>query len=77
MRERILKCIEKIGLQVEIDIQDFDVNDYIKDSITFITFVIELENEFDIEIPDEYLLPERLNMLSNISSLLESLIKEG
>lgn len=76
MRERIIKCMEKIGLKVDPNTSDFDVNDYINDSITFIVFVVELESEFGIEIPDEYLLPARLNMISNISSLFEKLLAE-
>jgi len=76
MRDRIVGCMKNIGLTVESDEPDFDVNEYIKDSITFITFIVELETEFDIEIPDEYLMPARLNTISNITKIFEKLINE-
>ncbi|MFR8792328.1 phosphopantetheine-binding protein [Gallintestinimicrobium sp.] len=54
--ERILNCLLELGIVFEQEENNFELTDYIEDSLTFISFVSELENEFDIEIPDEYLL---------------------
>ena len=37
----------------------------------FITMIIELENHFGIEIPDEYLLPEMLSNLGSLTDIVE------
>jgi acyl carrier protein len=51
INERVLKCIEENGIVVLED-GNFDN----MDSINFISAVISIESEFDIEFPDEYLL---------------------
>ena len=76
MRDRIVSCMKNIGLIIENDELDFNVTEYIKDSITFITFIVDLETEFDIEIPDEYLILPKLNTISNIIKIFEKLINE-
>ena len=44
------------------------------DSITFISLVLDLEAEFNIEIPDEYLLMSVFSSVDNIVSIIETLI---
>lgn len=51
VNERVLKCIEENGIIV-LENGNFDN----MDSINFISAIISLESEFDIEFPDEYLL---------------------
>lgn len=51
MSERVQKCIEENGILVLED-GSFDN----MDSIQFISAIVSLESEFDIEFPDEYLL---------------------
>lgn len=43
------------------------------DSLSFIQMVVELEAEFECEIPDEYLLITELNTVDKIYTLLETL----
>lgn len=74
MVNRIISCLKNIGIYVDDEENlDIDINDYIEDSITFITFVVELEREFNIEIPDDYLIPTQLNTISNILNLIKEL----
>lgn len=46
---RIINCIEQVGAIINED------EILIEDSIQFVTLIVELENEFEISIPDEYL----------------------
>lgn len=57
MLERIVKCLEENGIQVDSKGNLLDL-----DSIKFISFVITLEDEFTIEFPDAY-----LNRLSDVT----------
>lgn len=42
------------------------------DSIAFIHIVVALEEEFDIEIPDEYLLLTETNTISKIAEVISA-----
>lgn len=58
------------------DQTDTDFNDIQIDSITFIKIIVALESEFELEIPDEYLLMTEMNSVSKIFEVLKS-IKES
>ena len=44
--------------------------------MVFIAFFVELENEFKIQIPEQYLTIEVLNSLDVLIDLIDSLTKE-
>ena len=71
--ERILNCLLELGIVFEQE-ENFELTDYIEDSLTFISFVSELENEFDIEIPDEYLLQGVLGTLNDLKNIITLLV---
>ena len=50
---------------------DYEPNN---DSISFISSIVSLEEEFNIEFPDEYLLIEKMNNINNICLIIESLL---
>lgn len=56
--ESDITVIEKMGAEI--------------DSFTYISIILEIENRFDIEIPDEYL---GTNLLSSIDSLCEIILE--
>ncbi len=45
------------------------------DSISFIRIIVALEEEFDIEIPDEKLLLAEMNTVSKITDVISSILK--
>lgn len=65
----IIECMKNIGIFVD-EAGDFEIQEYIDDSITFLTFIIELEQMFGIEIPDSYLTMNELNTLSDVRDLI-------
>lgn len=69
IRDIIIENIELNGAEIneEGTIEDID-------SITFISLVLDLEAEFNIEIPDEYLLMSVFSSVDNIVSIIETLI---
>lgn len=47
--------VEILGL-IDLDVQeDFSINDYILESLTFIEFITAIESELDVELPDDFL----------------------
>ena len=75
-QNRIIKCLEQVGLVIEEKSKtaDFELSNYLEDSIVFIQFIVSLEEEFEIEFPDEYLLIDKLSSLSALSATMDSLI---
>ena len=56
------------------EIEDVNLKDYIADSLQFISFIAEIENRFNIEIPDSMLTVDVLSSLNGLVSLLDELI---
>lgn len=52
---------------------DADLTEHGMDSMVFIQMVVDIEAEFDIEIPDEYLLAEEMNNISKIINMIYGL----
>lgn len=67
--ERILKCVEENGI---IILEDGNFDNL--DSLTFISSVIALESEFDIEFPDEYLSTNIFSSLENVALIVNDII---
>lgn len=69
IEKKLLNCLKHVGIIVEEDELDM-IEDFIEDSITFITLIVEIEQEFDIEIPDEFLSIERMATISSIKEMI-------
>ena len=70
-KERILRCLEENGIELDRDGNLVDV-----ESIGFIAAILDIENEFDIEIPNDYLLIDVLSNLTQFDAVVESQIKK-
>ena len=78
-----LKVIEILNnlfkdLHVDSDIIEYVdlIDDLGMDSVNFISLIIELETEFDIQIPDDWLLMEKFREYSLVFSIIEELITQ-
>lgn len=71
--------IDKLNLQ-ELDdeiIENMDLYlDAAMDSLTFISIIIEIENAFDIEIPDNLLIMDKFKNFKKICDIVEKISKE-
>lgn len=56
--------------------ENVDLSLYIEDSIHFISIIVSLEVEFNIEFPDELLNFEKLQYLDNICIIIEELLNK-
>lgn len=67
-KNEITKKINKVFAENGLLVDDCDelLINYIPDSLSFINLVIGLEEEFDIELPDEFLLIQNLGTTTNL-----------
>ena len=63
---------------VDTDILEYVdlIDDFGMDSINFVSLIIELEEAFEVQIPDEWLLMEKFRTFSQIYSAVDLLINE-
>jgi acyl carrier protein len=73
--EKLLEILEESGLYVEQKSagEDIDLREYIVDSVQFMSFIVEIEAQLNIEIPDEILVYDNLASLNGFASILQSI----
>lgn len=71
MRDVIVKILEEMGFIIfEKEEKDFNIGDYITDSIQFIGFVINIEQVLGRELTDDFLRFEVLTSANGLSNKL-------
>lgn len=70
VKKKVIEIFHNLGIQFEEGIEELDY--YIEDSIMFISFIVEVEQEFAIEISDEYLEIGRLNTVEDVVNMIIS-----
>ena len=55
--------------------EDFSIKDYISDSITFIQFIVAIEEELSLELPDDFLDVELLSSAKGFAEKLDHFIQ--
>lgn len=73
IKDKLREIINNLGFDMtdddEIPIEDID-------SVSFISLIVEIEQEFNIEFYDEYLSYEILNSFDHFVSIVNECIKE-
>jgi len=74
--ETVLEILR--GLHPEIDFESCDslVDDKIIDSFDIVSIISDLNDEFDITIPAEEIVPENFNSARAIYAMVERLMEE-
>ena len=70
----VIEELENLGIIIDASEEDIDLLSMEIDSITFITFIVALEERFEIQFPDEYLTMEVMNSLNGFSNLIYTLL---
>lgn len=77
IRDEVVQALGNVGILVgEEELGSQSIGEIIPNSLMYISFIVELEQAFDIEIPDEYLDPSKLTSVESIVELIQKL-KEG
>ena len=75
-REKIIEALSNVSIFIdETEAEDVDLDNYIEDSIHFMTMVIQIEETFDIEFPSELLTFENFSSINSICLLVEEVYK--
>ena len=80
MREDILDKVLKVlnanleNTEITFEQTEDDLSALGMDSIVFIRVVVALDEAFDIEIPDEYLLITEMNTLSKMTDVISTVL---
>ena len=79
IKEKIIDILDRLFSDAGVDRDILEYVDLIDDlgmdSINFISLIIELESTFDIQIPDDWLLMEKLQYYTLIYSAVEELLQ--
>lgn len=74
IRKNVIDCVSKLFKEKGFDIDGIEYMDLVEDlgmdSLTFISTTIEIENEFDIEIPSELLLLDNFKSVDEIVEIV-------
>lgn len=71
VREKLIEILSQYGDGYDGNFRDIGIN-----SIEFVKILVNMENEFDIEIDDEMLDIEKVPTIDALCEMLEKLIEE-
>lgn len=74
--EKLIEILE--GLQPDVDFENTEnlIDGRILDSLTILSLIAEIEEEFDVEIPTVEIIPSNFNSAKKIWALIEKLKEE-
>ena len=78
IKKELINLLENVGLFIEYNNEEIDIREYGMDSLSYITFICDVEEFFGIEFPLEYLGLTETVSLDKLVDLVNSLTsKEG
>ena len=73
----LISMLEEIGYIVfEKDQEDFNISDYIADSMQFVQFILKIEEYYNIELSEDFLLYEILISAKGLANKIDAFIAE-
>mgnify|MGYP002512609527 CR=1 FL=1 len=72
IREKVVSCLSNVGIEVEGD--DINLLSYLQDSLVFVSFVVELEEVFQIEFDDASFVDETFSDMDSICNIINVLL---
>lgn len=74
--EKLLEILEEIKSGVDYENIDTLINDHYLDSLSILSLISELEDEFDIVIPTVEIIPDNFNSVKSMMALINKLKEE-
>lgn len=74
--ERLINILESLNPGVDYENTTTLIDEHYLDSLTILSLVAEIEDEFDITIPTVEIIPENFNSASALYKMIERLSKE-
>ena len=76
IRAIMLSCLNDIGIFLEEE-EDFDLREYIVESLQFVSYILCLEEALGIEIPDELLIYDKMTSFNGYCNAIESVYADN
>lgn len=77
IRKKVVEALEECGIYIEDNGEDFDVREYFEDSIHFISSIVQIENAFHIELPENALYFDDLDSFDKLCMMIQSTVEES
>lgn len=80
VKKVIINCLNEIGIVINLTLlenDDVNLDDYQLDSLTFISFLVDIEERLNIVIPDDYLDYNILQSLTGFINLISQLVEDS
>ena len=74
--EKLIEILEELKPDVDYNTCEDLVDGRYLDSLTILSLISEIENEFDVEIPTVEIIPANFNSAKKIMALIEKLQEE-
>ena len=74
--KKLLEILEEIKPGVDYENIDTLINDHYLDSLSILSLISELEDEFDIVIPTVEIIPDNFNSVKSMMALINRLKEE-
>ena len=75
--KRIAECLENVGIDIAAYGEDVALGDIIQDSLVFVSFIIEVEDEFGIQLDDGFLIVDNLKTIRGLAEEIRLAEREG
>lgn len=70
-RDKVIEVLEEMGILIDEEDDTVALQDYIVDSVQFISLIVNLEEKLDFVFPDEYLVYESISTLETLCNIIE------
>ena len=70
-RDKVIEVLEEMGILIDEEDDTVALQDYIVDSVKFISLIVNLEEKLDFVFPDEYLVYESISTLETLCNIIE------
>ena len=79
IKNKMIEILNNLGNSItELDGEtDIDLQEYIVDSLQFISFILSVEESFGIEFPDEMLQIENIKSLNAFCDIVECCVQKN
>ena len=74
--EKLLEILEEIKPGVDYENIDTLINDHYLESLSILSLISEIEDEFDIVIPTVEIIPDNFNSVKSMMALINKLKEE-
>ncbi|MCL2071127.1 MAG: phosphopantetheine-binding protein [Oscillospiraceae bacterium] len=71
--EQLLKILQDLHSDIDFDSHTALIDDAVLDSFDIVTIVAEVNENFDVQIPADKIVPENFNSAAALLRLIESL----